>query len=235
MREQQPIAVEGSAKLQIREYKEALIINAAANLFYERGFQRTTLDDISAALGVTKPFIYTYFKSKHSVLERLVDKVYEDLNVTVTEFQKLDEWDPVRRFEHFLSGYVRTNLQLRAFTGILLEEEKNLSSEKIADIRSKQRNFDKLLAGLILDGVCVGVFDVEDAAIASLAISGMVRWTHRWYVPNGRLSVDDLCAELTRTALRIVAWTGTYAPTATAPKEAINEVKQVSMTPVRRG
>jgi AcrR family transcriptional regulator len=207
VREQQPIAADGSAKLQIREYKESLIINAAADLFYERGFQRTTLDDVAAVLGVTKPFIYTYFKSKHNVLERLVDKVYEDLDLTVSAFQKLEERDPVRRFEHFVSRYIRWTLELRTFTGILLEEEKNLSAQKIADIRSKQHTFDKLLADLVRDGMRAGAFVVDDAALASLAISGMVRWTHRWYVPNGRLSADDLCGELTRTALHMVGWT----------------------------
>jgi TetR/AcrR family transcriptional regulator, cholesterol catabolism regulator len=206
VRETQTEAIETGAKLQIREYKESLIINAAANLFYERGFQRTTLDDIASALGVTKPFIYTYFKSKHKVLERLFDKVYDDLYQTVTEFQTLGETEPVRRFELFVSGYVRTNLELRIFTGILLEEEKNLSAEKIADIRSKQHAFDRLLAGLVADGVRAGVFHVEDTAVASLAISGMVRWTHRWYEPQGRLTADDLCAELTRAALRMVGW-----------------------------
>lgn len=214
MQGQRPDPPEGGAKLQIREYKESLIIDAAANLFYERGFQRTTLDDIGAALGVTKPFIYTYFKSKYNILERLFDKVYDDLYESVTEFQNNPDPDPVRRFEHFVSAYIRKNLERRSFSAIMLEEEKNLSPEKIAGIRSKQHGFDRLLTSLVLDGVRAGVFRVDDATLASLAISGMVRWTHRWYSPQGRLSADEIVEHFTRLALRIVGWTGTHAPEA---------------------
>jgi AcrR family transcriptional regulator len=220
VQDQQAEVVEGSAKLQIREYKESLVINAAAKLFYERGFQRTTLDDIAAALGVTKPFIYTYFKSKHSILERLFDKVYEEVYETATDFQKLAEPDVVRRFEHFVSSYIRKNIEQRTFSAILLEEEKNLSAEKIADIRKKQHEFDKVLSDLVLEGVSAGLFQVEDASIASLSISGMVRWTHRWYSPAGRLSADEVCATLTRTALRMVGWTGVSVANATPPRAA---------------
>jgi len=216
MQEQRPEAGGGGAKLQIREYKESLIIDAAADLFYERGFQRTTLDDIAAALGVTKPFIYTYFKSKYSILEELFDRVYDDLHDAVTEFRKSADPDPVHRFETFVSAYIRKNLERRRFSAIMLEEEKNLSPEKIADIRGKQHDFDRLLTSLVVDGVRAGVFRVDDASLASLAISGMVRWTHRWYSPTGRLSADDLCAEFTSTALRIVGWTGSR-PTDAAP------------------
>ena len=66
---------QSEVKVRIREHKESLIIEAAAKLFSEKGFQRTTLDDICAALGVTKPFVYTYFKSKDSILERLFEQV----------------------------------------------------------------------------------------------------------------------------------------------------------------
>lgn len=215
--------LEGSAKAQIKEYKESLVIDAAARLFYERGFQGTTLDDIAAALGVTKPFIYTYFKSKDNLLERLFDRVYDDLYETVTEFRKLPEKDPVRRFEYFISTYVRKNLERRNFSALMLHEEKNLSPEKIADIRKKQHAFDKLLSNLVADGVRAGVFQVEDPSLASLAISGMVRWTHRWYLPEGRLSADEICRQFTALALRLV---GYAPPAATAAAKGVRRARK---------
>ncbi|MBB5406315.1 AcrR family transcriptional regulator [Paraburkholderia sp. HC6.4b] len=226
MQEQQTESVEGGARLQIREYKETLIMNAAADLFYERGFQRTTLDDIAAALGVTKPFIYRYFKSKHSILERLFDKAYQDLYEAVTRLRANGETDPVRRFEQFISAYVRENLARRTFSGIVLEEEKNFSADTIADMRRKQRSFDALLTSLIGDGVRAGAFDVDDAEITSLEISGMVRWTHRWYSPKGRLSADELCAHLTRTALRMVGWNELYPARPSSKLEAVTDQRE---------
>src|SRR5262249_24959889 len=53
---------------EILAYKRDRILEEAVKLFYERGFTGTTLDDIAAELGVTKPFIYTHFRSKTDLL-----------------------------------------------------------------------------------------------------------------------------------------------------------------------
>ena len=54
---------------EILAYKRERILEEAVKLFYERGFSGTTLDDIAGKLGVTKPFIYTHFRSKVELLE----------------------------------------------------------------------------------------------------------------------------------------------------------------------
>lgn len=204
--EPKPKAVDNKAKSQIKAYKESLILDVAATLFYEKGFQRTTLDDIGAVLDVTKPFIYTYFESKHQILERLFDQVYKEVYDGAIAASELDSDDPVLRFKHFVAWYIRKNLDRRQFSAILLEEEKNLGEKKIAEIRLKQRKFDNRLAKLVQDGVKTGAFSTEEPKLASLAISGMVRWTHRWYSVKGRLSADELVEKLTGFALQIVGW-----------------------------
>src|ERR1700760_4199412 len=56
---------------EITAYKRERILEEAVKLFYERGFSGTTLDDIAGKLGVTKPFIYTHFRSKVELLEAI--------------------------------------------------------------------------------------------------------------------------------------------------------------------
>ena len=164
-----------NVKQQIKEYKRELILEAAAKLFYEKGFQKTTIDDIGAALGVTKPFIYTYFENKYSILEQLFDQSFEELYVDVIKVLNSKEGSPKERLRQLVTMYVEKNIERQRFTAIMLEEEKNLSSKKIGDIRRKQRDFDTKLARLIEEGRADGQFRVDDPMIASLAISGMVR------------------------------------------------------------
>ena len=202
------------AKLQLQEYKDALIINAAAEAFYQRGFSNATLDEIAASIGVTKPFIYKRFKSKHELLERLFDKVFAGLYEAVSQCEQIDDEDPVRRFEVFIDIYTRKKVELSTFSAILLQEEKSLSAEKIADIRRQYHSFDALVTRLISKGMEAGVFDVHNAKISAFAISGLIQWTHRWYQPKGKLSIDELCAEMTHMALRLVGWNGCYVSAA---------------------
>jgi AcrR family transcriptional regulator len=193
-----------SVKEHVKEYKRGLILETASKLFHEKGFQKTTIEDIGSSLGVTKPFVYTYFDSKYSILEHLFDVVYADLYTDVLKVLSSKEGNPKERLRRFVMTYVEKNIQRQKFTAIMLEEEKNLSPAKIADIRRKQRDFDARLARLIEEGVASGDFHVADPKLASLAISGMVRWTHRWYSPSGRLSAAELCARLSDLALNLV-------------------------------
>src|SRR4051795_3378696 len=62
---------------EILAYKRERILEEAVKLFYARGFSGTTLDDIAAELGVTKPFIYTHFRSKVDLLAALCKPTIE--------------------------------------------------------------------------------------------------------------------------------------------------------------
>ena len=62
---------------EILAYKRERILEEAVKLFYERGFTGTTLDDIAAELGVTKPFIYTHFRGKVELLAALCKPTIE--------------------------------------------------------------------------------------------------------------------------------------------------------------
>ena len=67
-------ALGGSAKTPKGERRRAEIMAAATELFLERGFRATSLDDIGAVVGVSGPAIYRYFKSKHVLLSVLIEE-----------------------------------------------------------------------------------------------------------------------------------------------------------------
>src|SRR3984957_4253064 len=67
-------ALGGPAKTPKGERGRAEIMAAATDLFLERGFRATSLDDIGAVAGVSGPAIYRYFKNKHELLSVLVEE-----------------------------------------------------------------------------------------------------------------------------------------------------------------
>jgi len=193
-------------KQHIREYKRDLILEKALELFSEKGFQGTTIDDIGASLGASKPFIYTYFDSKYSILEQLYDRAYGELHAGTLKALNSKEGSPKDRLYRLVMIYVEQNIERQKLTAIMLEEEKNLNPKKLAEVRRKHHEFDTKLARLIQEGVSAGEFHVNDAKLASLAISGMVRWVHRWYSPEGRLSSSELCQRFSELALNLVGY-----------------------------
>jgi AcrR family transcriptional regulator len=59
--------------------RRATIIDAAGEAFGERGYEATTLDEIAAQAGVTKPILYRHFGSKQALYLALLDRHREDL------------------------------------------------------------------------------------------------------------------------------------------------------------
>jgi AcrR family transcriptional regulator len=59
--------------------RRVVIMEAAGRLFGERGYAATTLDEIAAAAGVTKPVLYRHFASKKELYIALLERHREDL------------------------------------------------------------------------------------------------------------------------------------------------------------
>lgn len=190
---------------QVREFKRERVLEEATKLFFERGFQGSSIDAIAERLSVTKPFIYTYFENKHALLEAIYERAVKNLNSGVDDIFSVD-YPPEEQLRLLVEFYVRQNIESRELTAIFLNEERNLSAQKLAEIRAEQREFDRKLTALIRKGVRAGTFTVDDPAMASLSISGMVRWVHRWYNPDGRLDADQICRSLATLALKMVGY-----------------------------
>ena len=59
---------ETTIRSQVQKLKHDRIVAQATRMFYADSYQGTTLDDIANALGFTKPFIYSHFRSKVELL-----------------------------------------------------------------------------------------------------------------------------------------------------------------------
>jgi AcrR family transcriptional regulator len=203
---------ETTLRIQVRDLKRERVLGEATKLFYERGFQASSIGAIAERLSVTKPFIYSYFDNKHALLVALYERAISDLNAGVDKIFSVDH-APDEQLKLLVKFYVSQNIESRELTTIFLNEERNLSPEILAEIRKKHREFDRKLTDLIRRGIKTGVFHVADAGLASLSISGMVRWVHRWYDPTGRLNTDDICESIATLALNLVC----YKPAPAAP------------------
>lgn len=188
---------------EILAYKRERIIEEAVKLFYARGFTGTTLDDIAAELGVTKPFIYTHFRSKVELLAALCKPTIE-MSLAAVENAAASPGTPTERLHRAVVDFTRVVLSRQANIAIYFREEKSLAPEALAEINALRRKFDHVLTRLLQEGIAAGEFELEDAGLASLAIGGMISWAYTWHRPGGRLKLDDLCAKMTGMTLRMV-------------------------------
>ena len=188
---------------EITAYKRERILEEAVKLFYERGFSGTTLDDIAGKLGVTKPFIYTHFRSKVELLESICRPTIE---MSLAAIARAAE-QPGTASERLYRGVIdfsKVVLQRQANIAVYFREEKNLFAAGLDDINVLRKRFDRVLSDLLHEGAQAGEFTIADIRVAALAIGGMVSWAYTWYQPDGRLSIDEVGSKLARFAVQMV-------------------------------
>lgn len=194
-------------RAELHALKRARIVDAAVRLFYERGYDGTTVDALAADIGVAKPFIYSHFSSKQAILETVYEQSATRLHANIEAVVASDQPVP-DKLAGFLREFTLENIDRQVTSGVYLQEEKNLSEAFLTRIRAVERSFNDLLAGLVAQGCEEGHFHVTQPKLAALSIAGMVRWVHRWYSPDGPLSPEELAEEIAQLGLNLVGYRG---------------------------
>lgn len=190
-------------KDEVAALKRERIIAAAVALFYDRGYENTTLDAVGEDLGVTKPFIYAHFGSKAELLAEICGRGILSSLQAIRDAIAVKA-SPTEQLQRLGERFVASVLENQKHIAIFAREEKNLSEVDFERISAMRREFDKLLNELLTAGVKTGEFKIKDASLAALAIGGLVSWAYVWYRPNGRLTLPELAKCMSDLILSMV-------------------------------
>lgn len=188
---------------QVIAFKREQILTEAVDLFYELGYQRTSLDMVAERLGVTKPFIYYHFKDKAEILFEIGRRSIVQAN-NALKGALSTPGKPAVRLYHTIAAMTRSVLESSRHTAIFFREEKNFSDADRKVLHEMHSEFDQMLVKLLAEGCKTGEFKVADPALCSLAIAGAVGWGYIWFRPNGRLGVDDIAAQMATMVMQMV-------------------------------
>jgi TetR/AcrR family transcriptional regulator, cholesterol catabolism regulator len=201
-------------KNEVAALKRERTLGAAVDLFYERGYENSTLEAVAERLGVTKPFIYSHFGSKADLLAEICGSGISKSLEAIDSVQGTK--GPVaERLRMFAQRFVTVVLENQKHIAIFTREEKNLETKDFKRISDMRRDFDGKLVSLLESGVKTGELHIGDPQIAALAIGGMVSWAYVWYRPKGRLSVSEVADEMSDLIQTMV---GSTAQQSTAPQ-----------------
>src|SRR5919199_4627515 len=99
----------GRARAEDRETREQAILDAALDVFAEKGFAASRLDDVAARAGVAKGTIYLYFASKEALFEGLI-RASIVLPIEAVRRQVLARDLPAEAMLRFLFAWMRREL-----------------------------------------------------------------------------------------------------------------------------
>jgi AcrR family transcriptional regulator len=178
-----------------RRLVEREILERAAELFAQRGFAGTTVQDIADALGMSRPALYYYVKSKDVILEQLVENLsINDANV-LEAIRRRRSGDPLEKLRE-MAHHLATNASSNPYqTQILAQSKHHLPEQIAARDREAERSIVQSLIWVLEQGMRRGQFRALDPHTAALAIIGMCLWTAWWVQGSPSPALTDQVAD----------------------------------------
>jgi TetR/AcrR family transcriptional regulator, cholesterol catabolism regulator len=177
------------------------LLRVSARLFREKGFDGTTIRDISGAAGMHSGSPFYHFKTKQDILVAVMEHgLAEGLRKT-EEVMALD-LQPEQRLVRLIRSQLGTILEDGSdFIPVLLYDWRSLSAANRRRVVTLKDRYDALWQRVIDELQREGYMQ-GDAHLMRLLILGAVNWTGTWYKPGGRLSLDEVAEGAARPFLR---------------------------------
>src|SRR5271170_806811 len=182
------------------------IVHAAGELFAERGFDNTSLQDISAAVGVLRGSLYHYISSKEELLYAVIQHGHEGLLENIRMCKELRA-GPAETLAAFAVGHITLNVHPDRYQRgiVFLRDSTRLSEDKRQAVIRDRDAYTEYLQQIIRDGQRRKVFCPDlDVRLTSYAILGVLNSFHRWYRPTGKSSPQDIARQFSAFILAAV-------------------------------
>ena len=185
-----------------RAQREEQMLDAARALFAERGYTAVTMDDVAAAVGVTKPLLYTYFGNKERLYLACMEPAGEALTRTVVEAVEgaASYEEAVERGVHAFFAFVDAD---RDAWRVLFDETAPAGGEVALHVAETRERLVGLVAAARLGTLPPAQRDRAAVAVEALstAVLGAAEALARWWLRTDSMSAADV-ADLLITNLR---------------------------------
>jgi AcrR family transcriptional regulator len=178
-------------------YDRDALLRVAVQVFTERGYDGTSMEDLSARLGITKSSIYHHVPGKAELLRLAVGRALDTLEA-VTEEPGATAGRAIDRLEHVVRRSVEVLAAELPFVTLLLRVRGNTEVEQAA--LARRRRFDRIVSDLVARAAADGdLREGVDPALTSRLLFGTVNSLTEWYRPDGGLAPADLADEVVAT------------------------------------
>ncbi len=178
------------------------IIKTAEQLFYERGYSATSMDDLAQAVGILKGSLYYYVNSKEDLLFRIVETVHGTVEELLEEAESMADAGALERVLHYVRAQSTYNAENLAELAVYHHEWKRLEGERLERIQQEQHQHEQRMRALIKAAQKAGEIPSDtDLRLAVAHTFAVIIWPYTWYRPGGSLSA----AKLADSAVRFVA------------------------------
>ncbi len=169
------------------ESRRAELVDTAARVFAERGYDSTSMAELSRQTGLAAGGIYHYFASKEQLLIAICDELMDPLLARARELLA-EERGPEEQLRELVGAWVEHVTTHRDHMLVFQQERHAIEhGPQWAGVRRARKAFERLV-----EDVVARALPAQDRRVALAALLGMVNHTAQWWNPRGRLRWDEV-------------------------------------------
>jgi len=192
-----------SLRKQKLDKKKEEMIQSAAEVFAEKGYNGTTMEDIAAKLLMTKGSVYYYFKDKQDLLFQMQQTL---LNKSISYIQDILQQDlsTERKMKQALKTHITFILKDRASFELMIKPELYFTEEQQSVLQKQMDMYSDCFDQLIKEGVERQLFYPVEIKITRNILLGAVNHVLHWYSPSGQKSISEIADLISEYLLRML-------------------------------
>lgn len=219
---------ESEARSSPKMEGRALVLEAAAAAFMERGYAATTLDHVAARLGTTKGQIYHYYRSKLDLYFDVAVGAFFMINERIYPLAEARGVPAVRRLHDVFRAFATEIMEHYPFHRAALEATQfqligrgsAAQARPLARINALRKQLETLLDALLAEAAADGHCQVSSAPLAMKGAVGSLAWLIVWFDPKRSSSAEERNVIAVQIADFVVAGLGARSSSLTAPSAA---------------
>ncbi len=191
------------ATIEPRQEPRQEILRAAARLFQQQGYDATSMNDVAAALKLSKGGLYHHFQSKDEILFNIMSHAMDITEDRVINVARRVE-DPEERLRTLIRLHIGVVLseEDREIT-VMLHENHPLPPALRRKINGRKKDYVHFVENMIADVQRKrNSTSTVTPRAAAFALVGMINWIYQWHKPGGTLTGDDIVRQFTEIFFR---------------------------------
>jgi AcrR family transcriptional regulator len=173
---------------------KSLILEKAGQLFWQKGYNNTSMKDIANACDCKPANFYNYFSGKEDILYEVIKDITEKSVSSIKHLTHDETSDPLEQLRSFIKNHFNLHINLEQ-TNVMLSDTgmRHLSQEHRDEIIKMRDIYENTLRRILRRGIESGLFAPHiDEKILSYNIPSMIIRSSIWFTAKGRLTLEEI-------------------------------------------
>jgi len=173
--------------------RRSFILDKAEALFWEKGYNSTSMNDIAAACDCKAANIYNFFTGKEAMLYEVIRDITRELIELLTPLENDETTNPVELLKKMIKTHFSFHSSMKKSMITVTDTGlKDLTAEHRKEIIELRRRYNRILQKILHRGVQSGELAAVDERLVGNFIASIIIRSNVWFSDKGRLSVDEM-------------------------------------------